>query len=120
MTVSDVSEPVELTAQPAGISATEATLGDVVDERRAMELPLFAGNARDLVQLATGALNGANLLRLPTAPFNNRRRSFQPMAAATASTNVSADGVAKIYPDGTRPRALCFRASGIQDPDHAR
>ena len=45
------------------LSTVEASLGQVVDERRMLELPLFAGNAMDLVHLAPGTLNGTEIGR---------------------------------------------------------
>jgi len=44
MTVGDVTESVQVTAETPLLSTAEASLGQVVDERRIAELPLFAGN----------------------------------------------------------------------------
>ena len=47
MTVGEVSETVNVTAETPLLQTAEASLGQVVDERRILELPLFAGNAME-------------------------------------------------------------------------
>ena len=42
LTVGDVAESVEVTADTPLLSTAEASLGQVVDERRVLELPLFS------------------------------------------------------------------------------
>ena len=70
MTVGEVTESVQVTAESPLLQTSEASLGQVVDERRITELPLFAGNAMDLVHLAPGTVNGTDM-RLRKAAFNN-------------------------------------------------
>ena len=50
------TETIEVTATTPLLSTAEASLGQVVDERRVLELPQFAGNAMDLVHLAPGTI----------------------------------------------------------------
>ena len=69
------SETVEVSATTPLLSTAEASLGQVVDQRRVLELPQFAGNAMDLVHLAPGTINGTNL-RLRKAGFNNAPSTF--------------------------------------------
>ena len=69
------SETVEVTATTPLLATAEASLGQVVDTRRVLELPQFAGNAMDLVHLAPGTINGTNL-RLRKAGFNNAPSTF--------------------------------------------
>jgi len=45
LTVGDVAESVTVTADTPLLSTAEASLGQVVDERRVLELPIFSGNA---------------------------------------------------------------------------
>jgi hypothetical protein len=103
LTLGSVAESVEVTAQTPLLSAAEATLGQVVDERRAVELPLFAGNAMDLVHLAPGTVNGTNM-RLRKAPFNNAPSQFSTNGGGNYVNEFSIDGVVNIYSDGTQPR----------------
>src|SRR5262245_50676781 len=70
LNVGDVAESVQVSAETPLLSTAEASLGQVIDERRITELPLFAGNAMDLVHLAPGTVNGTDM-RLRKAPFNS-------------------------------------------------
>lgn len=103
LTIGNVQESVEVTAQTPLLATAEANLGQVVDERRAVELPLFAGNAMDLVHLAPGTVNGTNL-RLRKAPFNNAPSQFSTNGGGNYVNEFSIDGVVNTYSDGTQPR----------------
>src|SRR5688572_1253930 len=54
LTVGDVTETVNVTAETPLLQTAEASLGQVVDERRILELPLFSGNAMEFALLAPG------------------------------------------------------------------
>ncbi|MBY0504820.1 MAG: carboxypeptidase-like regulatory domain-containing protein [Bryobacteraceae bacterium] len=101
--VGDVKEVMEVTAETPLLNTAEASLGQVVDQRRAVELPLFAGNAMDLVHLAPGTVNGTNL-RLRKAPFNSAPSQFSTNGAGNNVNEFSIDGVVNTYSDGTAPR----------------
>jgi hypothetical protein len=103
MTVGDVAESINVTAETPLLQTAEASLGQVVDERRIMELPLFAGNAMDLVHLAPGTVNGTDM-RLRKAPFNNAPSQFSTDGTGNYGNAFTIDGVANIYSDGTSPR----------------
>lgn len=103
LTVGNVSEIMEVKAETPLLSTGESSLGQVVDERRIQELPLFAGNAMDLVHLAPGTVNGTNL-RLRKAPFNSAPSQFSSDGGGNNSNDFTIDGVANVYSDGTAPR----------------
>ncbi|MBL8232061.1 MAG: carboxypeptidase regulatory-like domain-containing protein [Bryobacterales bacterium] len=103
MTIGDVTESVNVTAETPLLQTAEASLGQIVDERRIMELPLFAGNAMDLVHLAPGTVNGTDM-RLRKAPFNNAPSQFSTDGTGNYGNSFTIDGVANIYSDGTSPR----------------
>lgn len=103
LTVGDVTESVLVTAETPLLQTAEASLGQVIDERRIMELPLFAGNAMDLVHLAPGTINGTDM-RLRKAPFNNAPSQFATDGSGNYGNAFTIDGVANIYSDGTSPR----------------
>lgn len=103
MQVGDVAESVQVTAETPLLSTAEASLGQVVDERRVAELPLFAGNAMDLVHLAPGTVNGTDM-RLRKAPFNNAPSQFSTDGSGNYGNAFTIDGVANVYSDGTSPR----------------
>jgi hypothetical protein len=103
MTVGEVSESVEVTAESPLLQTAEASLGQIIDERRIVELPLFAGNAMDLVHLAPGTVNGTDM-RLRKAPFNAAPSQFSTDGSGNNSNAFTIDGVANVYSDGTSPR----------------
>ncbi|HWR49625.1 MAG TPA: carboxypeptidase-like regulatory domain-containing protein [Bryobacteraceae bacterium] len=103
MLVGDISQAVEVTAETPLLQTAEASLGQVVDERRIMELPLFAGNAMDLVHLAPGTVNGTDM-RLRKAPFNNAPSQFSTDGSGNYGNSFTIDGVSNVYSDGTQPR----------------
>lgn len=97
------SETVEVSGATPLLSTAEASLGQVIDEKRVTELPLFAGNAMDLVHLAPGTVNGTNL-RLRKAPFNSAPSSFSTDGGGNNQNEFSIDGVTNTFSDGTAPR----------------
>ncbi len=101
--VGSVNESVEVTADTPLLSTAEASLGQVVDQRRVTELPLFAGNAMDLVHLAPGTLNGTDM-RLRKAPFNNAPSQFNTDGSGNYGNEFTIDGISNTYSDGTSPR----------------
>lgn len=101
--VGDTAQSVEVKAETPLLSTAEASLGQVIDERRVTELPLFAGNAMDLVHLAPGTVNGTNL-RLRKAPFNAAPSQFATDGNGNNNNEFSIDGVTNVYSDGTAPR----------------
>jgi hypothetical protein len=103
LSVGDVSEVVEVKSETPILSTGEASIGQVIDEKRIQELPLFAGNAMDLVHLAPGTVNGTNL-RLRKAPFNNAPSQFSSVGGGNYQNEFTIDGVSNTYSDGTQPR----------------
>lgn len=97
------SETVQVRAETPILATTEASLGQVVDERRVTELPIFSGNALELVQLAPGTTNGTNL-RLRKAGFNNAPSQFTTDGSGNYNNEFTIDGITNLYSDGTQPR----------------
>src|SRR4029077_8542057 len=96
-------ETVEVNATTPLLATAEASLGQVVDERRVLELPQFAGNAMDLVHLAPGTINGTNL-RLRKAGFNSAPSTFSTDGGGNNQNEFSIDGVSNTFSDGTAAR----------------
>jgi hypothetical protein len=103
LAIGDVAEAIEVSAETPLLSTAEASLGQVVDERRITELPLFAGNALDLVHLAPGTVNGTDM-RLRKAPFNSAPSQFSTDGSGNNNNEFTIDGVSNTYSDGTAPR----------------
>lgn len=101
--VGATTETVEVKDTTPLLSTAEASLGQVIDERRVQELPLFAGNAMDLVHLAPGTVNGTNL-RLRKAAFNSAPSTFSTDGGGNNQNEFSIDGVSNTFSDGTAPR----------------
>jgi hypothetical protein len=101
--VGSTAETIEVKDSTPLLQTTEASLGQVIDERRVLELPLFAGNAMDLVHLAPGTVNGTNL-RLRKAAFNAAPSQFSTDGTGNNQNEFSIDGVSNTFSDGTAPR----------------
>lgn len=101
--VGQTTETIEVTDSAPLLSTAESSLGQVIDEKRILELPLFAGNAMDLVHLAPGTVNGTNL-RLRKAAFNAAPSSFSTDGAGNNTNEFSIDGVSNSFSNGTAPR----------------
>ena len=101
--VGSTSETIEVKDTTPLLSTAEASLGQVIDERRVLELPQFAGNAMDLVHLAPGTVNGTNL-RLRKAGFNSAPSTFSTDGGGNNQNEFSIDGVSNTFSDGTAPR----------------
>ncbi|MBN9662172.1 MAG: TonB-dependent receptor [Acidobacteria bacterium] len=103
LAVGATSETIEVKDSTPLLSTAEASLGQVIDERRVLELPQFAGNAMDLVHLAPGTVNGTNM-RLRKAGFNSAPSTFSTDGGGNNQNEFSIDGVSNTYSDGTAPR----------------
>jgi hypothetical protein len=103
LTVGDVSETIEVSAETPLLQTAEASLGQVVDERRILELPLFSGNAMEFALLAPGTVNGTDM-RLRKAPFNNAPSQFSTDGSGLFQNEFNIDGVVNTFSDGTNVR----------------
>ncbi len=101
--VGNAAEVVEVTETTPLLATADASLGQIIDERRVLELPQFAGNAMDLVHLAPGTVNGTNL-RLRKAGFNSAPSQFSTDGGGNNQNEFSIDGVSNTFSDGTAPR----------------
>ncbi len=101
--VGTAQETIEVTASTPLLATADASLGQVVDEQRLLDLPLFAGNALDLVHLAPGTANGTDL-RLRKAGWNAAPSQFSTAGGDNNGNEFSIDGVSNTYSGGTAPR----------------
>ncbi len=97
MTLGTVEESVQVTSD-APLLDTEATaLGQVVDQRRIQDLPLFAGNPNELMYMAPGVVNVSGNGGMPKlyGPWNG----VQVQINGNGGTNndFSIDGVTNTY-----------------------
>jgi hypothetical protein len=103
MSIGDVAEQVEVTAETPLLSTAEASLGQVVDERRVLELPLFSGNAMEFTLLAPGTVNGTDM-RLRKAPFNNAPSQFSTDGSGLFNNEFTIDGNTNTFSDSANVR----------------
>ena len=61
MQIGAVTESVETRANIAQLDTASPSLGQVIDQRRVQELPIFSGNASELTLLSPGVVNATNL-----------------------------------------------------------
>jgi hypothetical protein len=103
LTIGDVAESVEVTSETPLLATAEASLGQVVDERRVLELPIFSGNAMEFTLLAPGTVNATDM-RLRKAPFNNAPSQFSTDGGGTYNNEFNIDGVTNTFSDTTSVR----------------
>jgi hypothetical protein len=103
MKVGDVTETVDVRAETPLLSTAEASLGQVVDERRVLELPLFSGNAMEFALLAPGTTNGTDM-RLRKAAFNNAPSQFSTDGSGLFNNEFTIDGVTNTFSDSLNVR----------------
>src|SRR4051794_7449474 len=103
LTVGDVAESVEVKAETPLLSTAEASLGQVVDERRVMELPIFSGNAMEFTLLAPGTVNGTDM-RLRKAAFNNAPSQFSTDGSGLFNNEFNIDGITNTFSDSVNVR----------------
>ena len=104
MELGAVNETVEVTAETPLLETSSASLGQVVDERRVLELPLLAGNPTELVLLTPGVINGTNM-RLRKPAFNNGLSQFTTDGNDRYNNEFQIDGVSNSFAEGRQPRA---------------
>lgn len=96
--VGQITDQVQVTANPAAVDQVSASLGQVVDARRIAELPIREGSAVELVSLAPGVTNTTNL-RLRKAAFNNGLSQFSTVGIGEKQNDFTLDGVANVAND---------------------
>jgi len=77
MRLGDIAESVEVTTETPLLDTTGSSLGQVIDQRRVVELPVVGGNPIEFMFLAPGVMTN---------------RTWNPMKAPFTGTAVSADG----------------------------
>ncbi|HEY8551747.1 MAG TPA: TonB-dependent receptor [Vicinamibacterales bacterium] len=98
LTAGQITDEVTVSAAPAAIDRSSASLGQVVDARRIAELPIREGSAVELVILAPGVTNTTNL-RSRKAAFNNGLSQFSSDGAGEKRNDFTIDGVANVAAD---------------------
>jgi hypothetical protein len=102
-----VTETIEVTAETPVLDTTTPSLGQVLDERRVVELPTLAGNAFELALLTPGVFNGTNLRDRKPA-FNNGNSQISTDGSGTYNNEFQIDGVSNSFADGSSRARVAF------------
>jgi hypothetical protein len=107
MQAGEVSEEVEVSASTPLLDTASSSLGQVVDERRVQELPIFSGNPVELTLIATGVVNTTDM-RLRKAAFNNAPSQFSSGGNGQYNNDFTIDGVPNNFPVGNGTSRVAF------------
>jgi hypothetical protein len=105
--VGQITESVEVTAQVPLLDTTTPSLGQVIDQRRILELPTLAGNAFELALLTPGVVNGTNLRDRKPA-FNNGNSQISTDGNGMYNNEFQIDGVSNTFADGAARARVAF------------
>lgn len=103
MQVGEITQSVEVTADVPLLEAGNASIGQVIDQRRVLELPVQAGNAFELMLLTPGVVNTTNL-RLRKAAATNAVSQVAAAGSPQYSNEFTIDGIPNTFANGDQPR----------------
>jgi hypothetical protein len=98
MALGTVDETVQVTSDAPLLETAVASLGQVVDQRRVQDLPLFAGNPHELMYISPGIVHASNTMPQLYGPWNGVQ--MQANGNGSMSNDFSIDGVTNTYPAG--------------------
>jgi len=107
MEVGEISQTVNVTAETPVLDTAGASLGQVIDERRVLELPLFAGNPAELTMLAPGVMNATDM-RIRKAAFNNAPSQMATDGNGQYNNEFQIDGVSNNFANGNGTSRVAF------------
>ena len=99
------TETVEVKADTPLLQTVDASLGQVVDQRRIQELPSFGSSPMTLVQLAPGVINSTDMRLAKAGSFSiNKNSQFSTDGAGQYNNEFTLDGVSNTQAQGTSSR----------------
>src|SRR5688572_19269130 len=107
MEIGAISETVVATAETPLLDTAGSSLGQVIDERRILELPLFAGNPMELTMLTPGVMNATDM-RLRKAAFNNAPSQMATDGNGQYNNEFQIDGVTNTFANGNGTSRVAF------------
>ncbi len=107
MEIGGTNETVIATAETPVLDTSGSSLGQVVDERRILELPLFAGNPVELTMLAPGVMNATDM-RIRKAAFNNAPSQMATDGNGQYNNEFQIDGVNNNFANGNGTSRVAF------------
>jgi hypothetical protein len=97
MELGALTETVQVTAESPVLETADASLGQVIDQRRAMELPITAGNPLQLMLLAPGITEPSTFLWKPAWNF----RQLGSDGNGVTNNEFQIDGVSNTFADSS-------------------
>jgi hypothetical protein len=107
MEIGGINETVVATAETPLLDTAGSSLGQVIDERRILELPLFAGNPMELTMLTPGVVNATDM-RLRKAAFNNAPSQMATDGNGQYNNEFQIDGVTNTFANGNGTSRVAF------------
>ena len=107
MELGQINETVVATAETPILDTAGSSLGQVIDERRVLELPLFAGNPAELTLLTPGVVNTTDM-RLRKAAFNNAPSQIATDGNGQYNNEFQIDGVSNTFAVGNGTARIAF------------
>ncbi len=98
MALGAVSEVVEVSSEAPLLDTATASLGQIVDERRINDLPLFSGNPMELIWITPGVINPSSTMPRQYSSWNNL--SVQSDGNGGRSNDFAIDGITNSTPNG--------------------
>jgi len=103
--VGSTSESIVVTAETPLLSTAESSLGQVIDERRVVELPSFGSSPMVLVQLTPGIINATDMRLAKAGSFSiNKNSQFSTDGSGIYNNEFTLDGVSNTQAQGTSAR----------------
>lgn len=107
MQAGELSEAVEVSSTTPLLDTAGSSVGQIIDERRVQELPLFAGNPMELTLIATGVSNATDM-RLRKPGFNNAPSQFSSDGNGQFNNDFTIDGIPNNFPVGNGQSRVAF------------
>jgi hypothetical protein len=101
--IGSVSEITEIISETPLLDTATPSLGQVIDQRRVQELPLFAGNPTEMALLAPGVVNATDM-RLRKASATNASSQIGTDGNGQYNNEFTIDGVPNTFSAGNHTR----------------
>jgi hypothetical protein len=103
--VGQTTESIEVRGDTPLLDTATSSLGQVVDQRRILELPTFGGSVMVLVQLAPGVINTTDMRLAKAGSFSiNKNSQIATDGAGVYNNEFTLDGVSNTQAEGGSTR----------------
>src|SRR5215831_12338616 len=103
--VGQISEQIEVRSETPLLDTPTSSLGQVVDQRRILDLPTFGGSVMVLVQLAPGVINTTDMRLAKAGSFSiNKNSQIATDGAGQYNNEFTLDGVPNTQAEGGSTR----------------